>query len=70
MRVLSHLVTLWLLRNFAHCHELDTDVDTCSVVLVVMEKACLVEFVIMSDEFEVNQLESIFCFHHVMVVIQ
>ena len=70
MRVLSHLATLWLLRNFTHCHELDTDVDTCLVVLVLMVTAHLVEFVVMSDEFEVNQLESVFCFYHVMVVIQ
>ena len=41
-------------------HELNTGVDTCSVVPVVMVTAHLVEFVVMSNEFEISQHESVF----------
>ena len=70
MCVLLHLVTLWLLRNFTRRHQLYTGVDTCSVVPVVMVTAHLVEFVVMSNEFEISQHESVFYFCHVMVAIQ
>ena len=41
-------------------HELNTGVDTCSVVPVVMVTTHLVEFVVMSNEFEISQHESVF----------
>ena len=51
-------------------HELNTGVDTCSVVPVVMVTTHLVEFVVMSNEFEISQHESVFYFCHVIVTIQ